>query len=323
VVALWCTRAELPPPLPETEAETAAAPAAIGIAQPAAEPTPSPSDQAHEIIAMAPLLTEGRLRVVLRGDAKDAWLGGPGTVTEDDGVMVVTRPLSEAGQAEVARAIGASLHLRRADGSSCGRALVSGAVALARLDAGGEIDRDAGPEAAWRAAERSRVIAGDLELEQPCEAARWGSSASMPAPKMARSENVDGDRRTRAIAALQARPEYRELTDGSGREEFAVTMLSTGDESVLAATFLAETCVGQQPVLTGFWRLEPGGGLRLLATRELVTDIMVAADADGDGRMELLIEDDMLGVAVMRRERESDRYRVERNAPVDIHGCRC
>jgi hypothetical protein len=315
LVALWCTRAELPPPLPEKMAEKmpeAGTAAVVTGRRPAV-------DRAHEAIRMAPVIREGRARVLLRDEVDDSWLGGPGTLTEHDGLLVVTRPLGHAGRAEVARAIGAQVRLQRAGGGSCA-AVVTGAVALARVDGGGEVDRDAGAEGVWQAADASRVIAGDLAIEGGCADALWASSASLPAPAAATIAAAPADLRGEAIAALRARQEYKDLTDGSGSETFEVSTLTTGGEKLVVAVFLAETCTGQQPVLTGFWRAE-AGGLRFLATEERATGIPAAADVDGDGRMEVLIEDDLLGAAVLRGE--GDRYRVEQRAPVDIRGCRC
>ena len=311
LVALWCTRADLPPPLPD-KADTSAAVAVV-----ATEPRPA-SDVSHETIRMAPVLTEGRVRVLLRSEVEDRWLGGAGTLTDHDGLLVVTRPLAEAGRAEVARAIGAQVRLQRADGGSCD-AVVTGAVALARVDGGGEVDRSAGAAGVWESADASRVIAGDLAVEGSCPGALWVSSASLQRPAMATIGDAGGEVRRDAIAALKARPEYRELTDGSGSEQFEVSALTTGGETVVVARFLATTCTGQQPVLTGFWRAE-GGALRFLAAEERVAGIPAAADVDGDGRMEILVQDDVLGAAVLRGP---GRYRIEQRAQVDVRGCRC
>ncbi len=268
---------------------------------------------------MAPVLREGRVRVLLRSEVDDEWLGGPGTLSEHDGLLVVTRPLGHAGRAEVARAVGGQVRLHRAGGGSCA-AVVTGAVALARVDGGGELDRDAGAAGVWEAADASRVIAGDLAIEGGCADALWASSAWLPAPAAVKIGEAPADVRADAIAALRARPEYKDMTDGSGSEAYEVSTLTTGGERVVVAKFLAETCTGQQPVLTGFWRAE-GGGLRFLAAEERVTGIPAAGDVDGDGRMEILIEDDLLGASVLRGA--GGRYRVEQRAPVDIRGCRC
>jgi hypothetical protein len=311
VVALWCTRPEMPPPLPDDVPAVAAAPvmAATTAFRPAAD--------AGEIIQMAPVIRDGGVRVLLRGHVDDAWLGGPASMTDDDGLMVVTRPLSGAGRAEVAGAIGASLRLVRADGGTCG-AVVTGAVALARVDAGDETDRDA--EAAWNAADDSRVVAGELELDGACDGALWARSASLPQPAIARRGAADGGTERAAIAALKKRPEYRELTDGSGSEEFAVVTLDGGGETLVAAQFLAETCVGKSPVLTGLWRVD-GGELRFLGAEERIAEILGAADADGDGRLEVITRDDALGVAVLHRG--AGRFRFAQRASVDVRGCRC
>ena len=250
LVALWCTRAELPPPLPEK--------APAGDAVPRRRPSRGrrPTGARGDPHGAGPH-ARAACACSCAARSRTSWLGGPGTLTEHDGLMVVTRPLGDAGRAEVARAIGAQVRLQRADGGSCA-AVVTGAVALARLDGGGEIDCDAGAEGVWEAADASRVIAGDLAIEGSCADALWASSASLPPPAMATIGEAPAEIRRDAIAALRARPEYRDLTDGSGSEEFEVSTLTTGGETVVVAKFLAETCTGQQPVLTGFWRAEAG-----------------------------------------------------------------
>jgi len=323
VVALWCTRPEMPPPLPD-EAPVMAA-AAVD-ARTATRPTAGAAEtrERGEIIQMAPVVRDGGMRVVLRSHVDGAWVSGPASLTDEDGLLIATRPLSDAGRAEVAGAMGAALRLVRPDGGSC-RAVVTGAVALARVDAGDEIDRDA--DAAWNAADDSRVVAGDLELDGDCDGALWARSASLAQPAPAQIAPADPVTRRAAIDALEKRPEYRELTDGSGSEEFAVVTVAAGGETIVAAQFLAETCVGKMPVLTALWRLEAGAGggaageLRFLGAEERIKDIVGAADADGDGRLEVLTQDDALGLAVMHRG--AGRYRFAQRAPVDIRGCRC
>jgi hypothetical protein len=314
LLALWCTQAELPPPLPERGAPVTLAAAAVDPA--ALQPR---ADRGN--LPMAPVIAEEKLRVVLRSEVNEAWLGGPGTVTEDDALMVVTRPLSDQGAAEVADDVGTRVRLYRADGTVCGGGTVTGALALARLDAGGEVDRGAGPEVVWNAADGANVIAGDLKLDAPCQGAVWARSESLPPPAMATVRKAAGDTRAAAIAALRARPEYRELTDGSGSEKFEVFAIAGESETVLAAQFVAETCVGEQPVLTGFWRVGPGRQLRFLGSWESLKDVLFAADANGDGRIEIMARDDAHGLTQLGRD--SGRYDVARTAPVAIRGCRC
>jgi hypothetical protein len=313
LLALWCTRAELPPPLPEPSAAVPAAVAAV-------EPEPRASRD-EETIHMAPVVAEGKLRVVLRSEVDEAWLAGPGAVTDEDGLMVVTRPLSDKGEAEVAGAVGTRVRVYRADGSACAGGTVTGAVALARLDAAGEVDDGAGPEVTWNAADGAHVIAGDLELDAPCQGAVWARSEALPRPAMATIGKAAGDTRAAAIAALRARPEYRELTDGTGGEKFEVLAIGSESETVLAAQFVAETCVGEQPVLTGFWHLGAGRRLRFLGAWEALTEVVAAADANGDGRIEIMARDDALGLTQLGRD--AGRYEVARSAPVAIRGCRC
>ena len=272
---------------------------------------------ARDAIDMAPVVTEGGLRVVLRGEVEERWLGGPATVSDATGMTVVTRPLSGAGRAEVATAIGQRLRLHGPGGSCVAR--VTGAVALARLDAGGELE-DTGPQSAWDAA-GGGVIAGDLEpIAGRCDEAQWARSESLPQPSMARAAEATSKMRDTAISALKARPEYRELTDGTGSEEHRVVTLSTGGETVVVTTLVTEGCTGPWPTLTALWRVE-GGRLAFLGTQDLVTAVLIGADADGDGAIELLVQDDLLGVALLRRD--GGRYEVEQRAPVEVLGCRC
>jgi hypothetical protein len=73
--------------------------------------------------------------------------------------------------------------------------------------------------------------------------------------------------------------------------------------------------------LTGFWHVGPDRRLRFLGAWESLKDILVAADTNGDGRIEIMARDDALGLTQLGRE--SGRYNVTRSAPVAIRGCRC
>jgi hypothetical protein len=269
---------------------------------------------------MAPVLSDGGLRVVLRDRVESSWLAGSPKMTDDEGVTVVTRPLSAKGRAEVGLATGARLRLYRADGSSC-LARVSGLVAVARLDVGDALDPDGGATSAWEAAGESRVLAGDLEpIEGRCAEALWARSESLPAPRLAEKSAASAGVRRTAERALRMRPEYRELTDGTGDEQIDVSTLSDGTETLVVTTFVAEGCTGPSPALVGLWRLA-GDRLVFLGAEEMVSDILTGTDADGDGRMELLASEDMLGVAVLRRA--TGQFIVEQQASVPILGCRC
>lgn len=269
---------------------------------------------------MAPVLSDGGLRVVLRDRVEPGWLAGSPKMTDDEGVTVVTRRLSAEGRAEVGLAIGARLRLYRADGSSC-LARVNDVLAVARLDVGDALDPDGGATSAWEAAGESRVVAGELEpIEGRCAEALWARSDSLPAPRLAEKSAASADLRRTAERALRMRPEYRELTDGAGDEQIDVSMLTDGSETLVVTTFVAEGCAGPSPALVGLWRLA-GDRLVFVGAEEMVTDILAATDADGDGRMELLASEDMLGVAVLRRS--TGQYFVEQQASVPVLGCRC
>jgi hypothetical protein len=297
--------------------------AAIAPVRPVAtvtEPAPPAADERS--IDMAPVITDGELRVVLRGDVEDDWLTGKPTVTEDDGVTVVTRALSKTGRAQVKEAIGTRVRLYSADGASC-LARVTGAVALGRFEGVGELEPGAGPQGAWDAASATVVVAGDLEpLEGSCDQALWARTESLPAPSLAEAGKPADKIRRAAAAALRARPEYAEITGGDGgKEEIRVTSWSAGGETLVVATLLLEGCVEDAwPVLTALWRLDHGA-LRFVGAEESITEVLAAADVDGDGSLELVGRDDLIGVAVLRRG--DGRFEVAERAPVAVLGCRC
>jgi hypothetical protein len=321
IIYMWLAGGE-PGNAPAPVARKTTEPAALAVvARPAVEhrqygPEPIAID-------MAPVFTDGGLRVLLRDEVRSGWLRGRPSMSDDDGVTVVTRPLNNAGQAEVASAIGARLRLYRPDGSSC-RARVTGAVALGRVDAGGNLDPKAGAAGAWAATRTHHEIAGDLEpLDGRCEDVLWARSESLPAPRIAAEREVSQEVRRQAELALRARPEYRQLTDGTGseEEEIEVASLVAGDETLVATTFVSEGCAGKSPVLVALWERRPGGALRFLGAEEWVSDVVTGADVDGDGRMEVLVEDDLLGAAVLRRS--EGHFATEQRASVPILGCRC
>lgn len=274
-------------------------------------------------IEMAPVFADGGLRVLLRSEVRERWLGGPPELTTEDGMTVVTRKLSRAGRTEVAAATGARLRLYRTDGRSC-LARVTGAVALGRLDDGGNLDPEAGAQGAWDVAVNWHVVAGNLEpLEGSCDDALWARSESLPPPTMADAGKPSDSVKRDAIAALKKRAEYRALADDSGleNEEFEVETLSTGAETVVVTTLLSEGCAGQWPTLIAMWQLGNDGTLRFLGAEDSITAILGGADTDGDGRIEIVAQDDLAGLALLRRG--SGRFRVGQRAPVGILGCRC
>jgi hypothetical protein len=165
------------------------------------------------------------------------------------------------------------------------------------------------------------VVAGDLEpLQGRCKDVLWARSEGLAAPRLAVEREAEPDLRRTAQRALRQRPEYRDLTDGSGSERIEVSTLSDGGETLVVTTFVAEGCVGPTPALLGLWRLD-GDHLTFLGAEEQITEIVVGADVDADGRMELLATDDMLGTAVLRRATE--RFHMEQQAQVPVLGCRC
>ena len=274
-------------------------------------------------IDMAPVLVDGGLRVLLPTDLEDlddSLVVGAAEVKVDEGVTVVTRRLRHAAREMLGPWVGERLRLYSADGSTC-LARITKAVALGRFDDSGS-EEPADPEEAWARADGTQVVAGDLEVvEGECEDPIWARSASLPEPTMATRSSVDRKTRSAAIAAFKARPEHRELTDGTGDERYEVKALRAGGDTIVVTTLVVEGCAGEWPALTGLWRLE-GDKLTFLGARETMTDVLAAADADGDGRMDLVTQEDTLGVSVLRR-RARGAYRTTESAPVLIHGCRC
>jgi len=276
-------------------------------------------------IDMAPVIADGGLRVVLRGKVDKGWVEGKPSMTDDEGLTVVTRSLSAAGRAQVAHAVGARLRLHGADGHSC-LARISGVVAVARLDAGGNLDEGGGARAAWDAASGTQVIAGDLQpLEGSCDDVAFARSEFLPAPRIAVPVAAAPEVQRAAAAALRARPEYREMTDGTGAEHIEAATISAGGETLVLTTFLAEGCNGEEPALIAIWSRDAGGQLHFLGAEEMLTAVTLATDADGDGRLELVAQENLLGVATLRRSApgRDDAIHMSERAAVPVLGCRC
>src|SRR5690606_34080094 len=149
----------------------AAAAAATPVALPVPVPVPiliraateagAPEDP-HPAIDIAQVIHEGGLRVVLEAHVDPAWLGGAGEVEDDDGITVVTRPLSEMGRAAFAPALGTVVRLE-GRGSRC-LAKVTGLAAVGRYAGDHVGEPPPEPAVAWRMAREAGVIAGDLQI---------------------------------------------------------------------------------------------------------------------------------------------------------------
>lgn len=295
------------------------------VAVPLPVPTPlvAPAAPAPAPFDLAPVIDDGGLRVVLATTVEPQWLAGAGQVRDAGGVRVVTRPLGEVGQARFGRLVGARLRLLAASGGSC-LAEVTAVAAVGRYapeDLGdGQSPIDAA--AAWSAADGSHLVAGDLApLEGDCAGAVLAQPAASPPPVRAAIGEASAAETRQARELLRAAPELAERT-GGGEVRFEVDAVELpGGERLLVASALAQGCADFAPVLSALYAVQADGSLHPVGDGVTVGELAAAADVDGDGHAELLVRDDALGLAILRRR--AGAYQEEARTEVPIYGCRC
>lgn len=277
-------------------------------------------------IEIAPVIADGGLHVVLASGVEASWLkgGDAPSMRDDEGLTIVEHPLGPRGRDAFAAALGARLRLYRADGSSC-LTRVKVVVGLARIDHGGELDA-ADARRAWEAAEGSaQVIAGRLEpIEGRCDDARIARSEALPAPAVARPVKASAELERRAASALLAMPAVSALFDGVDPQgsPVEVTTFTAGGQTVVQAILFGEGCTGQEPQVVAFWRLD-GGALVSLGHELDPAPATMAAATGPDGELELVVTEDVLGSALLRRTGEDGRFELTDRASVAFYGCRC
>ena len=296
---------------------------------------------------VAPVLSDGGLYVLLSSPADASWLegGGAPSMRDDEGLTIVERPLGPRGRDAFAAALGARLRLYRADGSSC-LTRVKGVVGLARIDDGGELD-GASARKVWDVADGAQVIAGQLEpLEGRCDDARIARSEALPAPAIASPVKASAELERRVRPALFALPVEGALFDGRDPQESPVEVVTftAGGETLVQATLFGEGCTGQEPLVVALWRQgragEPtglvrtardqalgrsldGGTLEPLGHQIGTSPAIMAAATGPDGRLELVVPEDVLGSALLRRTGTGGQLELTARAPVAVLGCRC
>ena len=278
-------------------------------------------------IEVAPVIADGGLHVLLASSADASWLEGAGepSMRDDEGLTIVEHPLGPRGRDAFAIALGQRLRLYRADGSSC-LTRVKGVVGLARIDHGGELDA-ADARRAWKAADGgAQVIAGQLEpIEGRCDDARIARSEGLPAPAVARPVKASAELERRVSSALLALPTVSAMFDSRDPKDSPVEVFTftAGTETVVQAILFSEGCTGQEPQVVAFWRLDAAGTLEPLGHELQPSPASMAASTGPDGQLELVVTENVLGSALLRRTGEGGRFELTNRASVAFLGCRC
>ncbi len=314
-------RAEVPTLL------TLPVPTAVAIAPTAtaARAQVAAAGSARPPLDVAPVITEGGLRLVIATEVKPEWLGESIEVSDHHGVRVVVRPLSWRGEERFAGRVGSRVRLYGQGARLC-TAEVTGLVALGRfapedLEAG---DPPADRPAVWSAAEGSHLVAADLTpVDGDCAGALWAQPEGLAeAAASATIADASADQTRRASELLVTSPEYVEMAaSGDFHATFEAKTIATESETLLVASALAEGCVGPEPFVTAVYALQADGSLLPLGSHLDMTSIEAASDLDGDGHVEILFRSDDADLAILRRR--TGAYQVEMHAAVPIYGCRC
>ena len=301
---------------PATEAGLALVPASARVLAPAAAALP---------FDLAPVIDEGGLRVVVETAVEPQWLGRAIVVSDDEGVRVVERPLSESGTARFSRLVGARLRLVGAAGPVC-VAEIRGVSAVGRFapEDSGETEPSGDAPAAWDAAAGSHLIAGDLAaIEGDCAGAIWAQPEVLAPPVLAEVKDAGALHARRAADLLRAAPDFAERTGGASATIDVDAITLDGGETLLVASALVEGCADQEPVMSALYAVQADGSIHPVGPDSdfTVGTIAAAADFDGDGHVEILVKGDVLDSSILRRR--TDGYQEEAHAAVPIYGCRC
>lgn len=274
-------------------------------------------------IDIAPVIEDGGLRVVLETDVEPQWIGDAIEVSDQDGIRVVTRPLSARGSQRFARFVGAELRLFSKEAPAC-TAEVTGLTVVGRFapDDFGEADHPVSAAAAWSAAQGSYLLAGDLRVvDGDCAGALFARPISLAPPALATVEDTSPELARSAARMLRGEDGFTDATGGADATFDVKEVSLAWGEKLLVASALVEGCVEREPVLTALYAVQPDGTLHPLGAPARVASIEAAADVDGDGHVELLIRGDTLDVSILRRR--AGTYVQEAHTVVPIYGCRC
>ena len=283
----------------------------------------APTTASPPPIDLMPVIEDGGLRVVLETEVEPQWIGQEIDVRDEDGIRVVTRPLSSIGSERFGRFTGTRLRLLAKDHAAC-IVEVTGSNVVGRFapDDFGEADHPVSAKAAWDAADGSYLVAGELEIEEgDCSGARWAVPVAGAAPVAAEIAEASPELTSRASQLLRGEDGFLDATAGTEPTFEVETVSIAGGETVVVASVLVEGCAEREPVLTALYALQADGSLHPLGAPARVTSIEAAADIDGDGHIELLVRGDTLDLSILRRR--AGGYVQEAHTLVPIYGCRC
>ena len=315
-----------PVPRAVPQPATVALPLAVQAVMTASGPAPAPAPETAALpFDVAPVIAEGGLRVVVQTTVEPQWLGKAMSVSDDEGVRVVVRPLSESGMSRFSRLVGSRLRLHGAAGKTCVAELTAvSAVGRFAPEDFGETEPSGDAPAAWEAAAGSHLIAGDLApLEGDCAGALWAQPEALAAPVVAEVKDAGADHARRAADLLRAAPDFAERTGGAAKKIDVDAITLDGGETLLVASALVEGCADEEPAMSALYAVQADGSLHPVGPESELTvgSIAAAADFDGDGHVEILVRNDVLDSSILRRRAAG--YQEEAHAAVPIYGCRC
>lgn len=314
----------LPSPVPHT---TVIEPVAAIVPMPVAIPYGPDREEATErvpLIELAPVVHDQGLRLILDEGIDEAWLSDGIHAEAEEGPTVVTRPLSEAGQAVFAG------YRQRLVALSDGTRIVCHAR-IVNLEAFGRYYPDWAIEeqppehglSHWEAVASHWSVAGKLVADSgDCQGALWAQDASAEAATYGAIAQAPAELADKAAQYIRDSGDFYNLRLSNDDDiEIDSQLVTTGDDRLLVTTVRTYGCADLEPTLTALYRIDGQDELQFMGSPTRVNQLLAAADTDGDGHTELLFSDDTVGVAVMSRV--GRRYSVRSSAPVVVYGCRC
>jgi hypothetical protein len=290
--------------------------------------------------------------VVLASELDERWYGGAPALVESEGVeTILSRPIDAAQLPAVYRdVIGRDAVAIDESGRRC-PVTVGDIRAVAHLLTDAEAPDTASTIAdLWD--EASPSLAAELDVAGDCGEIRWAMlpaegivAGAAPAPmRVSRLSEAGGDTHAslarEAVAALRRLPAARagqrqwqalgEKTSWPRAEDLEIAVLEdpeapTGNGAVMIAVSVAFLGCGAavDAQLSAVWRVEDGslGDALELPDTVHITDIVGAADANGDGLPELLVRED-LAASVLHSE-GGRRYLAVDGPQIVSHICRC
>jgi hypothetical protein len=289
--------------------------------------------------------------LVLTSEVDEMWYGGaPMLVESEGGETILSRPIDAAQLPAAYRdVVGRQAIAIDESGRRC--PVTAGEIrAVAHLLTDPEAPRDATAIAdLWD--EASPSLAAELEVAGECGEIRWAMlpapgivAGAAPAPLRVSRISADRDEHTtltrEAVAAFRQLPATRtgqrqwqalgEKTSWPRAEDLEIAVIEDperagGNRAVMIAVSVAFLGCGSavDAQLSAVWRVEDGslGAALELPDTVHITDIVGAADANGDGLPELLVRED-LAASVLHSE-GGRRYLAVDGPQIVSHICRC